>query len=189
MCFNADLDPSYLQAWITFVGEFLRQESAPGSDPGFCLVVPGQLQNAETLIAFGRSAKESVLTKQDAYDLAGQLGIHLSEHGGTGQGVIGALAGTGLRLSGNDGRYRGKVRVQAVGGVLSVAAIKQQTGFELVKSLEGLMLADQEPVLVGETVKAVLLEGKATLLVVPVEEVMSGQVRWQACTKEQLKQY
>ncbi len=48
-----------------------------------------------------------LLTKQEAYMLANTTGVHLSENGGTGDGIVGALAGTGLRLDGNDGRFRG----------------------------------------------------------------------------------
>lgn len=66
-------------------------------------------RQVEALCAFGRRAQEVVCTKDEAYELARSIPwVHLSEHGGTGQGVIGALAGVGLRLSGDDGRFRGK---------------------------------------------------------------------------------
>jgi len=55
----------------------------------------------------GRRATCSVLTKKEAYPLAEKLGIHLSEHGGTGDGVVGALAESGLRMTGNHCRFRG----------------------------------------------------------------------------------
>ena len=61
-------------------------------------------------IDFGYRAKQVVLTKSNAYKLAKKLDIHLSEHGGSGQGVIGALAGVALRLTANDGRFWRKIK-------------------------------------------------------------------------------
>lgn len=66
-----------------------------------------EILDPKRLIEFGKMAKQAVTNKQAAYDLARETGIHLSEQGGTGDGVIGAIAGIGLRLSGNDGRYCG----------------------------------------------------------------------------------
>ena len=90
------------QPWqILQIRDDLRsRQSAPGSDPGLCVVATTSVSGPKALIGFGQTAKDSVLTKSDAYGLAQRLGIHLSEHGGTGQGVIGALAGAGLRLIG-----------------------------------------------------------------------------------------
>ena len=64
--------------------------------------------------------KHRVLTKQAAYQTAEQAGIHLSEHGGTGDGVIGALAGVGLRLSGCDGRIRGWHKTGEAGRTITI---------------------------------------------------------------------
>jgi len=92
MCFSAEIEENCLKNVIHYASEFLVRESATGSDPGLCVAVIDSLLNPDELISFGRSAKESVLTKESAYERAQQLGLHLSEHGGTGQGVIGALA-------------------------------------------------------------------------------------------------
>lgn len=62
------------------------------------MVVEDEYLKAADLVDFGRRAKNEVLTKDLAYDLAVKLGVPLSEHGGTGDGVIGAVAGSGLRL-------------------------------------------------------------------------------------------
>ncbi|MEI6125745.1 MAG: hypothetical protein WCQ99_04240 [Pseudomonadota bacterium] len=186
MCFAAQIDPEYLTAFLEFARDFLTRESAEGSDPGLCVVNLDELTDPEDLIAFGLRAKKQVLTKEEAYDLAGRLHIHLSEHGGTGLGIIGSLAGTGLRMTGNDGRFRGKFKIEADSDVVAVAEIKRQTGIHLVKSLDGRVLLDSEKVRLGEKVKAVLLEGKATLLVLPGPE---AQGLWQACTQQHLKAY
>ena len=107
MCFKASIADEALEPIIRYGIDFLERESASGSDPGFCVAPLHTIADIKELIRFGRTAKQEVLTKDAAYDLARRQRVHLSEHGGTGQGIIGALAGIGLRLSGNDGRFKG----------------------------------------------------------------------------------
>lgn len=185
MCFAAEMENGFLGEYIKCAGDFLQRESAPGSDPGLCVVDIEHLQKPEELISFGYKAKEYIISKQEAYELAGRLNIHLSEHGGTGDGVIGALAGAGLRMTGNDGRFRGKMKIKNAGDLISVGEIKSLTSIELVKSLDGqLILNDIEMIRLGEKIKAVMLDGKCTLLVFPTE---INYPEWQTCTTQQLK--
>ena len=187
MCFTAEIEPGALEEFTEFAQAFLQRESAPGSDPGLCIVNCDSLGDQEDLIAFGKKAKVTVLTKEDAYGLAERLNIHLSEHGGTGLGVIGSLAGCGLRLTGNDGRFRGHFYLYTDGGALSVAELRQQTGVDIVKSLNGGTLTDDEKVCVAEKVKAVLQDGKSTLFV--FADCEAGLPCWRTCTKQQLKHF
>jgi len=190
MCFAAELDESYLDVLTSFASDFLTRESAEGSDPGLCIAVPGRLSMPGLLIEFGRKAKETVINKQEAYDLARQLGVHLSEHGGDGQGVIGALAGAGLRLSGNDGRLRGQLEIKTESGTISVRDIISQTCVDVVRVLDdGRILGDNETVRLGKTVKPVLMEGKYVLLVFPADAGDKKGALWQTCTKEQLRKF
>jgi len=188
MCFAADIAAEHVSAFTEFAKDFLTRESAEGSDPGLCIVNLEALAARDDLIAFGRKAKQKVLTKEEAYGLAQRLGIHLTEHGGTGLGVIGALAGTGLRMTGNDGRFKGKFYVDTDTGIVDVAELKRQTGVAVVKSLTGQELQDSEAVQLGDKVKAVLLDGKATLLVSP-NTLDAARASWQTCTKQQLRAY
>lgn len=186
MCFGVDLDGAHLEHLINYAADFLIRESAPGSDPGLCVVVPERLKEPGRLIEFGFKAKGSVLTKKEAYQLAGQLDVHLSEHGGTGGGVIGALAGTGLRLSGNDGRLRGRLKIGNINDEISVGEVKSQTIVHIVQSLDGHILNDHDRIRLGEKVKAVLMGGRVVMPVYPTG-AGNGGARWQTCTKEQLK--
>jgi hypothetical protein len=188
MCFSADIGEEYLDRVITYAANFLERESAPGSDPGLCVVVLDRLPDSAQLISFGKSAKESVLSKESAYERAQQLGLHLSEHGGTGQGVIGALAGAGLRLGGNDGRLKGQLYFGAPGAIVSVAALACHDTVDEVRSLDGSSLSDRDMVRLGEKVKTVLLDGHSVLLVVPNEGVLDGP-RYQTCSRQLLKRY
>jgi hypothetical protein len=139
-------------------------------------------------MSFAFMAKNVVLTKDEAYELAGALGIHLSEHGGTGDGVIGAMAGAGLRFSGNDGRFRGKLKFKSADNTLTVREICSRTIVEQVKSIkDGRVLDWEERVLLGEGPKAVLMNGLAVMLV----ESCTGDEScwWQTCSKSQVKAY
>jgi hypothetical protein len=188
MCFAAEVDEAALESIIHYAAEFLKRESAAGSDPGLCVTVVDRLKNPEPLIAFGRKAKQSVITIAEAYSLAETLQLHLSEHGGTGQGVIGALAGAGLRLSGNDGRLKGRLNIADVDGWAAVSDICSHNDVDEVRSLNGPPLKDTERVKLGEKVKTVLLEGKSVLLVVPADGAVAGTA-WQTCSRQQLKNY
>ncbi len=187
MCFSADIDPAVLDSLITYAGDFLKQESAEGSDPGLCVSVVEQLSDPEAVIAFGHSAKKEVLTKKAAYDMAARLGVHLSEHGGTGQGVVGALAGIGLRLGGNDGRLKGWLKIETCDGMASVSEILAQTSLGGVRTMDGELLAADEMIEVEEKPKAVLLDGKIYMMVSPVAD--EGRARWRTTPRSQLKKF
>jgi tRNA(Ile2) C34 agmatinyltransferase TiaS len=73
-----------------------------GSDPGLCIV--SETDDLSALMAFGRQAAIEVVTQADAYAAARSAAAHLSGHGGTEDGVIGAAAGVGLTANGWAGR-------------------------------------------------------------------------------------
>jgi hypothetical protein len=187
MCFAADIDAHYLQDLVEHAETFLLKESAPGSDPGLAVAVPERVSDMPAVISFGRRAKQEVLKKQDAYDLASSLGIHLSEHGGTGHGVIGALAGIGLRASGNDGRIKGWLDIPSKNGVVSVSDILARFELGGVRTMDGELLGTNELIVVGEKPKAVYLEGAPFLMVSPLPA--PAEHRWQTSCRRELKHY
>lgn len=190
MCFEADIENSFLKPLIDFASDFLANESAPDSDPGLCVAVTDRISRPGWLISFGYMAKNYVLTKQEAYDLAEMLGVHLSEHGGTGQGVIGALAGAGLRFSGNDGRFKGKLKIKAENDIISAGDICSLGKVDMVKSLEeGIILQDDDMILLGDHIKPVWLYGKSVLPVCLINEEVNGRPRWQTYSKSQMKDF
>lgn len=187
MCFSAEIDESNLDRVIGHASAFLGRESAEGSDPGLCVAVLDRLDSHDSLVAFGRQAKQSVLTKDEAYELARRTGVHLSEHGGTGQGVIGALAGAGLRLGGNDGRMKGGLQIPAGNGVISVTdLIGTFPEVDAVRTLDGEAVGSDDLVRIDEKAKTVLLDGLSVLLVIPSPD---GSVAWQTVHRKQLKRY
>ncbi len=102
--------------------------------------------------------------------------------------MIGALAGAGLRLGGNDGRLKGQLDFAVPGGVVSVAALRARDDVDEVRALDGSSVANEDMVRLGEKVKTVLLDGKSVLLVVATDGTADG-ARWQTCSRQQLKKY
>ena len=94
-----------------------------GSDPGLCIV--SESSDLSALIAFGNRAAVEVVGQADAYEAARIAGAHLSGHGGTEDGVIGAAAGVGLTAGGWAGRlieYR--VPLRGFADVLPVGEVE-----------------------------------------------------------------
>ena len=190
MCFEADIEHFYLEPLIDYASDFLNRESTPDSDPGLCVAVTDRISRPGWLISFGFMAKNYVLAKQDAYDLAEMLGVHLSEHGGTGQGVIGALAGAGLRLSGNDGRFKGKLKIKAENDLITAGDICLQGNVDMVKCLEdGIILQDDDMIVLGDHIKPVWMYGKSVLPVYVINEEGADRPRWQTYSKSQMKDF
>lgn len=80
----------------------LEKHFIDGSDPGLCVTTQDN-PAVPRLVAHGRRACTKILTQEDAIEAA--QGAHLSAHGGTSDGIIGAAAGVGLTISGWSGRF------------------------------------------------------------------------------------
>ncbi|MBU5635119.1 hypothetical protein KOM00_00040 [Geomonas sp. Red69] len=187
MCFPVDMPQEYLEPLVSFACGFLERECAEGSDPGLCVAVPEQVPVAADLIAFGRRAKQEVITKGEALALAGRLGVHLSEHGGTGHGVIGALAGVGLRLWGSDGRMRGSLAGVRPGQLLTVRELLAQPDVDAVSCADGSTAGLEELVSIGDKPKTVLRDGASVLLVRPADPSIG--TAWETLPRRLLREY
>jgi hypothetical protein len=189
MCFSAFGHAGNLNAIILFSQEFLENQSASGSDPGLCVAVNDSCLNKNALIAFGRTAKQKIVTKQSASDLARQVGVHLSEHGGTGGGIIGALAAIGLRLDGGDGRFRGWHRLGKAGDITTPAKLRAHAFIDAVVTDTGERLADDAPIIFAEdTIKTILQHG---VQAVPVARIPGPGTApaWTTLKKKAMKQF
>lgn len=189
MCFEVSIDHTRLGGVINYGKEYLHAQSAQGSDPGLCVAVKDEKLNQEKLMQFGRMAKREVLSKESAYSLADELGIHLSEHGGTGDGIIGAMAGTGLRLSGNDGRYRGWYHFGTAGEKISVGTLCAYDFIDAVETVQGRELQhDQRVVLGDEKLKTILRDRRQVVLVdeCSIENSLLSP-QWRTLSKKEMK--
>jgi hypothetical protein len=102
---------------------------------------------------------------------------------------VGALAAVGLRLSGNDGRIKGHLKIESANGVVTPDEIKRQTHVEVVRTIDGRLLKENDKILLGEKVKAVLLDYKSTLLVNEIKSDRNTPAQWETFNKQQLRVY
>jgi len=186
MCCSVDLNNDRIDSIIEYSRKYLIKTSAEGSDPGLCVIDIDSLSDREELIDFGNRAKREVLTKKEAYGLAEKLDIHLSEHGGTGDGIIGALAGVGLRLGGNDGRYKGWFIYDDEDSLVTVNRITGFPQVDEVRTYEGKKLDNDEKIVLRGKLKTVHLGSNSVLLVEPADK-SSAEALWQSCPKEKIK--
>ena len=95
-------DDSRFGDLISRAVEHIERYSLDGSDPGLCVAHEGG-PGISRLIDFSRKCTRRVVTQKEALDAAS--GLHLSGHGGTNQGIIGAAAAVGLTADGWSGRF------------------------------------------------------------------------------------
>lgn len=184
MCFQAAIAEHSLAAVIEYSQSFLKRRSAVGSDPGLCVAVENDGLDRARIIEFGLAVKQSVVTKPLAYALARETGVHLSEHGGTGDGIIGALAAIGLYLSGSDGRIRGWLQLGENRQSAMVKDLCSHAEVDGVVDAHGSMLAaDARVEFNGEKIKTVRSNH---LRVIPVARDEAGPV-WKILTKAEVK--
>jgi hypothetical protein len=94
-------DASVLDTLIARAQKHIKRHFLPGSDPGLCVACE-DVKALPLLQAFGRRATAAVVAQREAMEAA--EGVHLSGHGGTNDGIIGAAAAVGLTSQGWSGR-------------------------------------------------------------------------------------
>ena len=95
---NGDL----LRELVDRAAKHLDRHAAAGSDPGLCIAAEGA-PGLAGLMEFGLSCTRSVVMQEAA--LRACQDIHLSGHGGSNDGIIGAAAAVGLTAAGWYGRF------------------------------------------------------------------------------------
>lgn len=169
---------SVLSVWDACC-EYLLREPAAGSDIGLCVAQSELI--TERVMAFGQRAKLEVLTMPETERIASETRIRLAGLTGTGGGIIGALAGVGLRRAGEDGRFLWLPGLRELQGIYPVAQICSNAHIDRVCTLDGADLTPQTLVDLGEWVRPVLRGGQATLY---VEE---QNQEWHTIPKQRIK--
>lgn len=170
-----------------FCRAFLERESAPGSDAGLCIRSGTDVPDA--VMDFGGRAKETVLTAEDAHELAEANGCHLEGVTGDHGGVIGALSAVGLRAGGVDGRF---IWVQGLREMarmkLSLQSLLGKTGVDCVQTRDGHVLGEPlEQIDLGDWPRPVLRAHKAALLVEENDDL--SHARWRVVPKDYIKRF
>lgn len=102
-CVVVDIsDPAHKDNLLSIAIKHLEQKSASGSDPGLCFACEGD-PALPRLTSFGHLCAAQIVTQKEALHAAS--GVHLTGHGGTNDGIIGAAAAVGLTAAGWSGRF------------------------------------------------------------------------------------
>ncbi|OBK21291.1 hypothetical protein A5634_10470 [Mycobacterium asiaticum] len=186
---SAGQDPQDVQAEvIELAGRFLERVCPPDADPGLAVVIPSQLRDAAALIDFGRRAKREVLRTNQARELAVTLGVHLSGHGGTQDGVLGALAAVGLHISGNDGLFITLPGLYELPNESTIDDLRARIPLDDARDGGHRRPSSGEPIELGDWVHPVLLDGRSVLLLEPPRESCGGR-RWRTAPRAIVKQH
>ncbi len=145
--------------------DYLASHFQKGSDPGLCLGSKEQV--SEEVIRFGQRATGEMLIRKEALNLAAASSLFLEELGGSGDGIIGALAAVALRAEGNSGRFVELSGIRQIGGLVSVAEIKKRTGIASVQDAGAKVIDDDDIIDTLGWVRPSLREGQPVLRVRP----------------------
>lgn len=158
---------------------FLLRESAIGSDAGLCLAEWNSI--SDEVLDFGRRAKLEVLTMSAAEQTASRSAIRCEGLTGTHGGIIGALSAIGLHRAGNDGRYLWLPGLRELEGKYQASEICMKGHVDRICTIEHVDLSAETIVDVGEWIRPILRDGKATLY---VEE---KNHEWYIISKDRIK--
>ncbi|SDU06600.1 hypothetical protein [Desulfobacula phenolica] len=190
MCFELTLKNGTIDPVIELMANFLKTRAEKGSDPGLCVAGLTEDLDQNSLIEFGKNAKQNVSSKAAAYALAEKVGIHLSEHGGTGDGVVGAVAGIGLRIFGDDGRYRGWYHLGRPGDIVGVDELCKHPFIDQLVTRSGIVLPLDSQVHIGsEKTKTVRMGSRQVLIAVANENSDQTGIFYRTITKQEAKLY
>jgi hypothetical protein len=155
-----------------------------GSDAGLCFARIDQIN--DEILSWGKRAKKEVLLKEEAHKIAERAGIFLKGYTGEKIGVIGSLAGVGLRKGGNDGRniWLSGHELRDLKGVYNIGELKQIINIESVITKDGVEVSNKESLEVGEWLRPPIKNNKNTVI---VEQSKNADYEWKCVTKDYIK--
>lgn len=148
-----------------------------GSDPGLCVAdhVPEEIRH------WGKRVQTELVTQNEAIELAKSANIYLEPLGGTGGGIIGALAAVGLLATWNSGRVircrHAPAEAMNVTGVLTSQEILTR-GVDRIERQDTGELIHSGAVEIGKRLRPNLRTGQVVLYVLPNED--RHVAKWQA---------
>lgn len=185
MCFAAEVPEEQYEALVERARDIVRTESAPEADPGLAIAKVDEVDR-EAVIDYGKDCKRRLMHKTDAYAIAEKAGFFLEELGGTGDGVIGAAAGIGLRLWGFDGTMKGRPKDLDPGENYTLGELPRSKFIERVLDTNGNPVPEDGKLVLPQKTKVAVYGGVLTLLVEPSNE-MPGY--WEVPDKERMKHF
>lgn len=163
-------DATYIDKLIFLGGNHIKKFFEDGSDPGLC-VISADSNQLEILADFGERCTREKVTIEDAVSAIGDG--HLSGHGGTNMGMIGAAAGVGLTHRGNSGRYVEYLDVRDLPDITSVNSLISRNIQVMSVNRHAEIPKPEDKVLNHGSLRPRLMSGN---VVVPV--ISSGPSEW-----------
>lgn len=164
-------DLSFFGNIIERAAQHVAQFYLEGSDPGICAAFEGDPALSD-LMNFGRRCTCKVLTQKDALDAARKF--HLSGHGGTNEGIIGAAAAVGLTATGWCGRFIELGRLREIPDIISVRDI-DTLGIKVVSLDRDASVPKPEEMIITKNWVRPRLLGREPVLIV----VEKGKGTWE----------
>ncbi len=160
-------DSSFVEGLTDRAVKHIERHFIPGSDPGLCLTHEGN-PALDQLISFGRRCATKIVTQKEAIESA--LGAHLSGHGGTNDGIIGAAAAVGLTAFGWCGRFIEFGRLREFSKEVQVSVL-ERSGIPVVSvDRDAQVPALEDPVNTKGWLRPRLWGGGPVLPVIPTKE-------------------
>jgi len=169
---DAGIIPRLIELAIAHLGEL----ASPGSDPGLC--VAREDADLSAVIDFGVACTRSIRTQAEAKAVAGAAGIHLSGHGGTNDGIIGAAAAVGLSAHGWSGRFLEFGRLRDLPDPISAAQLLALGILPVTLDRDATVLPPETEITTNGWLSPRLWAGR------PVVPVQSKDGRWVALGKK-----
>ncbi len=142
----------------------IKEHAAAGSDPGLCVALADD-PALEALVAYGYRCTRRVSNQKEALAAAKQ--VHLSGHGGTNDGIIGAAAAVGLTHSGWAGRFIEWDNLRAWSQCTTVEKLRER-GIEVVSvDRDAMVPAPNDTVLTNGWLRPRLIGDRPVLLAKP----------------------
>jgi hypothetical protein len=160
----------------------IRHYAVSGSDPGLCVATEGD-RSLHDIVDFGRYCTHAVASQKQALQVA--RNVHLSGHGGTNDGIIGAAAAVGLTYSGWSGRFIDLGNLRGWPEQTTVSELKEN-GIEAVSiDRDAMSPAPKDIVFTNSWLRPRLMGHRAVLLVAP-----KGLSTWEnICRKRRKKDH
>jgi hypothetical protein len=160
-------DPAMKDILISMGVDHIERASAEGSDPGLCVACEGDLALTD-LIPFGKLCATRIVKQKDALQAAS--GIHLSGHGGSNDGIIGAAAAVGLTASGWHGRFIEFDRLRNFPDTVMISELERQGITVVSLDRDGIIPSPEDVVDTRGWLRPRLWGGRAMLPVLPREK-------------------
>lgn len=172
-------DPSYLENIIADAVSHIRKYAVLGSDPGLCVATELD-PSIEEIVDYGRQCAHSVSNQKKALRAASK--VHLSGHGGSNDGIIGAAAAVGLTHAGWTGRYIELGHLRDWPERTTVAQLKESGIEALSIDRDARLPAPHDMIITNGWLRPRLIAHRPTLLVRP-----QGASNWENIDRKRKK--